>query len=109
MDKSAFAIINLILSIIYCGLAIVAIVGGLLIPGIYSFNYDLGEVVYAIGAMIGLLVMVFLPLLFVPANLILSIIGMIKSKKVLPYLVCIGVSIILWGITVSVYVPFMRT
>ena len=107
MDKSVIAKVTVILTVIYCIIAMVSIGCESVYSNLYSSNYELARSFYAAGSTMAPFVLVLLPLLMVPASIVLFIIGIIKSKKVLPYLLCPPIPVILWIITVATYARYI--
>lgn len=103
MDKSRIAKVKVALTAVYGILAIISVICEMVYKALFSSNFDLASRIFDKGMFIGMLVMVVLPILLVPVNFVISLIGMIKNRKVLPYLLCIPVSVIFWIITTSVY------
>lgn len=107
MDKSKFAKITVILTIAYCVLAIISVACESIYTDLFSSNYQLAHSFYKAGSAMAPYILVVLPLLMVPTNLVLSIIGIIKSKKVLPYLLCPPVPVFLWFLTMATYARYI--
>ena len=103
MDKSPIAIIKVALTVIYCMIACTSIACEAIYQSLYSSSNELARSLYMIGSILSPFVLIFLPLLLVPVNFALTIIGIVQSKKVMPYLLCIPMPIILWIITVATY------
>lgn len=107
MDKSIFAKVTVILTVIYCIIALVSIGCESIYSNLYSTNYELARSFYDVGSKMAPFVLLILPLLMAPANIVLFIIGIVKSKKVLPYLLCPPILVILWIITVASYARYI--
>lgn len=107
MDKSAISKATVILTVVYCIIAIVSIGCEDVYSSLYSSNYELAMSFYKVGSQIAPFVLIVLPLLMVPASVVLSIIGMIKNKKVLPYLLCPPIPVILWILTIATYAQYI--
>lgn len=109
MNKSKILRVKVSLTVVYCILAIIAVVCLKIFENMFLTDFDTAVSIFKIGDVIGTLVIIVLPIILVPVNLILSIIGIIKNKKFIPYLLCIPFSVVAWIITVSYYAPYMRT
>ena len=107
MDKSVIAKVSVILTGIYCIIAMASIGCESVYSNLYSSNYELARSFYNVGSTMAPFVLVFLPLLMVPAGIVLSIIGIKRSRKVLPYLLCPPIPVILWIITVVTYARYI--
>lgn len=107
MDKSVFAKVTVILTVCYCIIAMVSIGCESVYSDLYHSNYELARSFYAVGSKMAPFILILLPLFMVPASLVLSIIGIVKSKKVLPYLLCPPIPVILWIFTVATYARYI--
>lgn len=107
MDKSIIAKVTVILTVGYCIIAMASIGCESIHTELFYTNYELARKLYKVGSAMAPFVLVLLPLLMVPTNIVLFIIGIIKSKKVLPYLLCPPVPIFLWFATLAAYVRYI--
>lgn len=96
VDKSIFSIIALSIFGIHTALSFIAVL----------FTWSSNLKLFQIGfTMVGWLAIVY-PIVGGFIYIIVSLIGMIKNKKVLPYLVCPVVSIFVWLILVGSVVAY---
>lgn len=107
MDKSTIAKAMVILTVIYCIIAMTTIGCEFVYSDLYSSNYELARSFYKVGSAMAPFVTILIPFFMVPASIVLSIIGIIKSKKVLPYLLCPPIPVILWLITMATYARYI--
>lgn len=98
MDKSKLAKFKVVLTVIYCLIALIYIGCDSFYRAMFDSNRDLAVTVFEFGEGFMPFVLLILPVLLVPVNIIISIIGMIKSRKVLPYLLCPLFSFVFWFI-----------
>lgn len=103
MDKSAFAKAAVAITAIYCVLAMISIGCESIYSALYDSNYELARTFYAVGSGMAPFILIILPLFMVPQSFVLSVIGIIKSKRVLPYLLLPPLPLLLWLITVGTY------
>lgn len=97
IDKSALGIVALCIFILYMLLSFVAI-GCLWSDNLKMFHFGFN--------MAGVLLIVY-PLIGGTAYVVISLIGMIKNKKIFPYLICPVFSIILWVILIGSTVAYV--
>lgn len=107
MDKSIIAKVTVILTVIYCIIAMTSIGCESVYSNLYSSNYELARSFYKVGSAIAPFVLVFIPFFMVPVSIVMSILGIIKSKKVFPYLLCPPIPFILWIITMATYARYI--
>ena len=107
MDKSIIAKVTVVLTVIYSIIAMVSIGCESVYLNLYSSNYKLAMSFYEAGSSMAPFVLLLLPLLMVPVSIVLTIIGIIKSKKVLPYLLCPPIPVVLWIITMATYARYI--
>lgn len=107
MDKSVIAKVTVILNVIYCIIAVISIECESVYSKLYSTDYERAKSFYNVGSAMAPYVLLLLPLLMVPICIVLSIIGIIKSKKVLPYFLCPPIPMILWILTVATYALYI--
>lgn len=107
MDKSIIAKSVVILTLIYDVIGVVCIVCESIYQSLYHSNYQLARSFYTAGSMMAPFVLLLLPFLMIPASFVLSVVGIVKSKKLFPYLICPPVPIIIWIITVATYARYI--
>lgn len=107
MDKSKKASFIVAMTFIYNALGIISIACESVYQDLYKTNRDLAMNFYDVGSSISPFVLLILPLILVPVFLIVSLSGIIKSRKALPYLLCPPVSVIIWFVTFAVYTRYV--
>lgn len=96
MDKSKIAWANMIMNGLYILLCVFSLVCERIYSFLWSVDRDVAKIFFGMGSVCWPFIILLIPLTFVPAHITLSTIGIVKSKKVFPYLVTTIVPVILW-------------
>ncbi len=105
MDKSKIALADIIVTGLYSLLAVFSIVCERICAFYWPVDREIGRFFYDLSSAFWPFLILVLPFLLVPTHIILSVIGIAKSKKVLPYILTTIIPIILF---IAVFVTLAR-